>query len=122
MDRARVTFLALLSLVILVGLVVWIHSLNQRVDYLSSQVETLSSQIETFEKRMPLPRPPGTEGAGPSGRVGTGTMMYRRGEGATPSPTPAPARTKAFVKSRQPGKKSEGQSGAPETPTQKPNK
>jgi len=121
MDRAKAVFLALVFLVALVGLIVWIHVLNRRVDELTTQVQGLSGRLDKVEGRSSFPRPSGAEGPASSDRGGPGPVIKRRrGEGGPPSlmapPVPGDQRPKPPPLDKPPGE----QQRPPINPPQKP--
>jgi len=45
MERGKVILIALINIAILVGLILWVQSLNTRIDHLSEEIETLSQRL-----------------------------------------------------------------------------
>ena len=86
MERARTIFFALIALAVIIVLVVWIHTLDRRVDDLAAQVNELSGQQEGGG--VPLVRR--GEGGESGGRVVL-PGMRRRGEGGPPAAPPTSA-------------------------------
>ena len=94
MDRARVLFFALIALLVVVGLVAWIHTLNRRIDDLTAQVGELSGRVENVERGTSSRRPGEGESAERPGRMGGDPGIGRRpGEGGSPRFMPPPSRS-----------------------------
>jgi hypothetical protein len=87
-DRAKAVFLALVVLCALVGLIVWVHTLDRRTNDLEEEVQGLSNRLEAVESRGMPGRGPGGEGMGPPGRPFPPGAARRSVEPPTPTPPP----------------------------------